>query len=159
MEIDTLFGLPAHPLFVHLPIVLIPLLTIWAIVLAVKPELRERQAKPLAAAVVLVAIATVFAAGAGEQLEKRVGEDSLVEKHAELGEQTRLIVLIFAAAAIALAVAVHRNMQRFLAGLAVTVAILGLVSTVWVTRTGHAGAKSVWSETADAPVAGDDDGD
>ena len=107
----------------------------------------------------LAAIATVMAAGAGEQLEKRVGEADLIEKHAELGEQTRLLALIFAAAAIALAVAVRRNAQRLLAGLAVTVAVLGIASTVWVTRTGHAGAKSVWHETGDAPVSGEGDGD
>ena len=34
----TFLGLPAHPLFVHLPAVLVPLATIGVIILAVRPR-------------------------------------------------------------------------------------------------------------------------
>lgn len=151
MEIDKIAGLPAHPLFVHLPIVLIPLLAIWAVLLVIKPEWRERSARPLAIAVVIAAVATIIAAGAGEQLQKRVGEDDLVEKHAELGEQTRLLAILFAAAAVGVAIAIRRQMLRFITPLVLLTALLGVASTVWVARAGHAGAKSVWHEVADQP--------
>ncbi len=39
---DTLFGLPAHPLLVHIPIVLLPLAAIGVIVMLIKPEWHRR---------------------------------------------------------------------------------------------------------------------
>ena len=42
MEIETFFGLPAHPLMVHLPVVLIPLAGIIAIVFAFRPAWLDR---------------------------------------------------------------------------------------------------------------------
>ena len=33
MEIETLFGLPAHPLIVHVPIVLVPLSAVGAVLM------------------------------------------------------------------------------------------------------------------------------
>lgn len=41
MEISKLFGLPAHPLVVHVPVVLIPLVVVGLVVLVVKPGLRR----------------------------------------------------------------------------------------------------------------------
>ena len=42
MEITTLFGLPAHPLLVHIPIVLLPLVGIGAIAIACLRQARQR---------------------------------------------------------------------------------------------------------------------
>jgi hypothetical protein len=39
---DTLFGLPAHPLLVHMPIVLIPLAAIGVVVMLIKPAWHQR---------------------------------------------------------------------------------------------------------------------
>ena len=43
MELEKLFGLPAHPLLVHIPVVLVPLAAIIAIIREARP-LRELAA-------------------------------------------------------------------------------------------------------------------
>jgi hypothetical protein len=42
VEINTIFGLPAHPLLVHIPVALIPLCAIGAVVIAISPRWRQR---------------------------------------------------------------------------------------------------------------------
>lgn len=146
MELDKVFGLPAHPLLVHAPIVLIPLLALWAIALAIKPEWRDRFATPTAIIGLGVMVMTIMAAGAGEKLQLRVGETPLIEEHAELGDQTKIIVLVFALLLVGIAVAIRRNMAQLVKPLVILAAVAGLVSTVWVVRAGHAGAKAVWQD-------------
>ena len=86
MEIDNLFGLPAHPLLVHAPIVLVPLCLVAAVLMAVKPEWRRRFAVPTAVVAVVAAVSVQLAEGSGEALEERVRETNLVEQHAEIAE-------------------------------------------------------------------------
>lgn len=154
MELDNFMGIPAHPLFVHLPIVLIPLLALFVIAMAIKPEWRDRYALPTAALAVITAICTFLAAGAGESLEKRVEPSSLIEEHAELGDQTKILALIFALLLVALVVAIRKNLAKFIVPLVMLSAVTGVVASVWVARTGHAGAKSAWEDTPKAPVGG-----
>jgi len=113
MELDNFMGVPAHPLFVHLPIVLIPILTLIVIVMVVKPDWREKYALPTAVVAVLTAIATFLAAGAGEALEKRVEHSKLIEDHAELGDQTKILALLFALLLVGLVVAIRKNLTKF----------------------------------------------
>ena len=54
MEIEELFGLPAHPLVVHAVVVLLPLAAITAIACAVMPRARRHYA-PAALALALAA--------------------------------------------------------------------------------------------------------
>lgn len=157
MELDNFMGIPAHPLFVHLPIVLIPLLTLVVIVMAFKPDWREKYALATAIMAVVTAIATFLAAGAGESLEKRVEPSKLIEDHAELGDQTKILALVFALLLVGLVVAIRKNLAKFIVPLVMLSAVAGIVSTVWVARTGHAGAKSAWEDTpAKAPGGGGD---
>src|SRR3954452_24462816 len=64
VEIHTAFGLPAHPLILHVPVVFVPLLGLAAIALAIRP--RERFALPVAAFSVVTLAATLLTVGAGE---------------------------------------------------------------------------------------------
>lgn len=161
---NNIFGLPAHPLLVHVPIVLIPILALVALAMAVRPAWRGRLALPAAVAGVVTMIFTLLAAGAGEKLEGRVGPDRLVKAHAELGDQTKVIMIIFALLLIALAASEIRGrtaagVARFALPLSLLAALGGIASTAWVVRTGHAGAKSVWHDTpAVAKAAGGDEG-
>ncbi|MFM8305200.1 MAG: DUF2231 domain-containing protein, partial [Actinomycetota bacterium] len=98
MEITSLFGLPAHPLLVHVPIVLIPLAALGT-VLMLWPRLR---AKIGWATVFIAGVATVFAflaAGSGEELEEvveRTANERLLEAHTSIGENIRIwIALLF----------------------------------------------------------------
>jgi hypothetical protein len=102
MELNSLFGLPAHPLLVHVPVVLVPLAVLVTIV-ALWP--RVRRVAALAAAVLALAggIGVVLATGSGEQLEEQVQGTDRVEEHAEQGEAAEAPALIFGGVAVAAA--------------------------------------------------------
>ena len=62
---DTLGGLPAHPLFVHLPVALVPLAAIGAVCMAVRPQWRQRFGVPVAIIAGVGFIGTLLAASTG----------------------------------------------------------------------------------------------
>lgn len=148
-------ALPLHPLFVHAPIILIPLT-----LLMVLPGLFNRRwFEWLGLATVAVAgAAALLSWGAtftGETLEEAVGRTELIHKHAELGEMTRnLAFLLFIAVAARWALfsekapAKTREYGQRWAKLelpsAVVTAALAVAATVWVFLAGHSGATSVW---------------
>ena len=87
MEINSLFGLPAHPLVVHAAVVLLPLAAIATILTAAIPALAPRTTRPWRSGWRSSAtIAVGLAQGSGESLKERVDETELVEEHAEQGE-------------------------------------------------------------------------
>lgn len=155
MSIYKLFGLPAHPLLVHLPVVGIPLLTLAVAAMVLRPQWRRSWALPLALVGVVLAIATVVAAGAGEKLAEHVRETATLEQHEELGEQLRTLMLVFAGTLVLYALLARRTASAALSRAALVVGVaslaLGVVSTVWTVRAGHAGAKSVWSDVTERP--------
>src|SRR3954463_12932601 len=66
VEIHTAFGLPAHPLLIHAPVIFIPLLGLAAIGVAISPRFADRFALPVAVFSVVTLGATLLAVGAGE---------------------------------------------------------------------------------------------
>jgi hypothetical protein len=84
---DTVFGLPMHPLVVHATAVLVPLAVVAVLLQVCWPRFRA-WAGPLPVGLSLVGlILTPISTASGEALEEKVAESSLVEKHAELGDQ------------------------------------------------------------------------
>jgi hypothetical protein len=84
---DTVFGLPMHPLVVHATAVLVPLAVVAVLLQVCWPRFRA-WAGPLPVGLSLVGlILTPLSTASGEALEEKVAESSLVEKHAELGDQ------------------------------------------------------------------------
>ncbi|WP_395658239.1 DUF2231 domain-containing protein [Nocardioides sp.] len=84
---DSIGGLPLHPLIVHATSVLVPLAALLVILAVCWPRFRA-WAGPLPMCLSAVAlILTPLSTSTGESLEEKVGESSLVEKHAELGDQ------------------------------------------------------------------------
>ena len=81
---DSLFGIPAHPLVVHAAAVLVPLTAIGIIAIAVSARLRRR----LGVVVVGLAVLSVGFVGlsqqSGESLQDKVAETRLVEELAKL---------------------------------------------------------------------------
>ncbi|WP_256253954.1 DUF2231 domain-containing protein [Streptomyces albidoflavus] len=79
-------GIPAHPLLAHAVVVLVPLAALCLVACAAWPSVLRRfgVVLPLMALVVLVLVP--LTTNAGEWLEERVRESSLLEEHAELGE-------------------------------------------------------------------------
>ena len=157
--LDTVFGLPFHPLVVHATVVAVPLAAVLVAGAALWPRLR-RWAGPLPLGVALVALVLdPLSTESGEALERRVGRGDLVAQHAHLAEQLLpwLVGLVAVAAALAWIWYTERPGsarpvpgRALVAGVA-ALAVVGAVGTsVEVARIGHSGAKAAWSGTAQA---------
>lgn len=148
MEIDTLSGLPAHPLFVHIPVVLVPMAALGAIALAIFPRFIRRWGWWVVALAGVGALGAIFAASSGEAFEERVEETSALERHTELGEVARSVSIVLFIVLISLVLAqrfLNGNRLRTIAASAVVIAAAaGAVGTI--AAAGHSGADSVWSE-------------
>lgn len=155
---EKLFGIPAHPLMVHLPVVMLPLCALIALALAIRPSLVRHFGIPFAVLTGVSFVGTFLATESGEGLEELLGEKSAaIERHAEWGDRTRIAALVFLLLAIAFVVLVKRS-QRAAAerpastrSLAVPVmagllALSAVGTTVAVIYTGHSGAKSAWED-------------
>lgn len=152
MEINNLFGLPAHPLLVHLPVVMVPMAALGAIILAIFPKLFTRFGWWVTGIAFIGAVGSILAAGSGEKLEQNLGEQSaLLERHAQLGEQTRLLsIILFASLLVVMLVRRYKPavMTKKIVSIVVSVLIGGLsIGAAWaVVETGHNGAKSSWCD-------------
>jgi uncharacterized membrane protein len=179
MEINNLFGLPAHPLLVHAPIVLVPLCFVAAIFMAAKPEWRRRFGIPTAVLAVISAISVQLAIGSGEELEQRVRESNLIEKHSQFAELARPFVFLFAVALVGIVVWDYVDQRRSadasaagtevdavaatspsksskLISIAMVVTVLlGAAATYEIVQTGHSGAKATWHNTPAKKAGGE----
>jgi uncharacterized membrane protein len=152
---DEIFGVPAHPLFVHAPLVLTPILALWAMGMVLRPAWR-RHAWWLFGATLVVFIATVLATQSGEELYERLesGIGKIADEHQELGEATRLILFIqtlvtfvfaLVRSRVAKAADTATSSLRSAATLLISLtAVFGILSTIWMIRTGHEGAEITW---------------
>ncbi|MEO5877592.1 MAG: DUF2231 domain-containing protein [Streptosporangiaceae bacterium] len=86
MSITVLNGLPAHVLFVHFVIVLIPLSALAILVCAIWPQASRRFGLVLPALALVTLASVPLATQAGEWLEEHVPSNPLVHEHAELGD-------------------------------------------------------------------------
>lgn len=156
MEIEELFGLPAHPLVVHAAVVLLPLAAVATLVCAAVPRARRAYA-PLALGLAIVAtVAVGLAQGSGEELEEHVDETELVEEHTERGERVLPWAIGEAvAAASVVVVPVLARRRPSVRGTTVTAALVALAlvagagATWTVVDVGHSGAKATWDDVGD----------
>lgn len=160
MEIESLFGLPAHPLVVHAAVVLLPLSGIATFVCAAVPRARRHYAPVALAFALLATLAVGLAQGSGEDLEDAVDETELVEEHTGQGERVLpwAIGVAVAAAAVTAAPALARRRPTLSARtVTATVVALALVTGIGATWTvvevGHSGARATWDD-----VGTEDDG-
>ncbi|WAC53948.1 DUF2231 domain-containing protein [Gordonia sp. SL306] len=156
---NTVNGLPAHPLLVHAVVVLVPLASLMAVLAVLWPAARRRLEflVPLAALAALIAVP--LATSAGEALEARVPHTEAVEHHTQLGEQ----MIYWAGPLFALTFlwwAAHDERVRafvsdrfpvfgragravdWLLGAATLVVAIGSVITIY--RIGDSGSRAVW---------------
>lgn len=156
MEIKTLFGLPAHPLIVHVPIVLIPLVAVGAVAMVAVPRWRPRFGWIV---VVLAGIALVgvqLAIDSGQALEDHVERSRALHVHAELASSLRPLTLLLFVVVLALMLVDHQHQRGATADagalrwavpvVSVLVVIVSLVSTVRLVQIGHNGARASWGE-------------
>lgn len=157
MEITTLFGLPAHPLLVHIPIVLLPLVGIGAIAIAVSANARRRFGTAVLALAGVAFIGTLLAAGSGESLVESVDSSAALRKHVDLARAMRPLafVLLLAIGGIVLLDQLRRRakptpqwMPRWTGtALGAVTIVLAVVTTGWLVAVGHNGAAATWSHT------------
>lgn len=153
MEIEELFGLPAHPLIVHAAVVLLPLAAVATMLCAALPRLRRHYA-PVALAIALGAtLAVGLAQGSGEALEERVDETELVEEHADQGERVlpwALGVVVVAGMVTAAPWLVRRRPAlpaKAVTATAVALSLIAGAGAIWsVVEVGHSGAKATWHQ-------------
>jgi hypothetical protein len=86
MSLTHIDGLPAHVLFVHFVVVMVPLTALAAVVCAIQPRYARRMGLVLPAMGLVTLALVPVTTHAGEWLRSRVGNDPLVRKHAELGD-------------------------------------------------------------------------
>ena len=158
LALDSIFGLPAHPFLVHIPVVLIPLGAIGA-VLMLWPRLRRTLGWWVCGILVVAGIATQLAISSGQSLRNYVHETALVRAHVHIGENIRpwLLFLFLALLGVMLIDrAVQRRAERpegrdalQIAGMVLSALsiVFAAVSVYWVYRIGHSGSKAVWQPT------------
>ena len=166
VHIATIYsGLPAHPLFLHVPVILIPVAVVWSLVLVARPRWFERSGVLLGTLTVIALAATFLTVGAGEALQSALhlnggfGPAALVARHAHAGKLLRDLMILFTGAVI-VALFAHRVAGGALSGLAwldalaanravlvllrIAVAALAVACAYFVFHTGDLGAKAVW---------------
>lgn len=175
MQWPAIFGLPPHPLIVHATVVMVPAAalavavhTFWA---RARPRLGLVTVGLAAAAVVLVPLST----STGEQFRAQVGNNALIERHAELAEGMLPWVVGLLVVAVLLVVRDwradpdHATRRRTpwlhgddglgrvaaLATRGVVLAVLAVVmvagTTQQIVRIGHSGAQAAWTGVASGP--------
>ncbi|MER7070785.1 DUF2231 domain-containing protein [Terrabacter sp. NPDC000476] len=187
--LDTVFGLPVHPLIVHATTVVVPAAAVAVLLAAVWPQLRRWSGwLPVALAVAAVVL-TPLSTESGESLERRVEHSDLIETHSQLAEGLLPWVIALAVAAVALSVVGRRERAARAAEtearatttatttatarrggaarwLLTGAAVLGLVAavgtSVQVVRIGHSGAQAAWGDAVSQtppPAGGGGDSD
>jgi uncharacterized membrane protein len=158
MELDKLFGLPAHPLLVHLPVVVVPVAALFAVVFAFRPTWLDRFGWGLVVLSGIGALGAILAAGSGEALQENVKRSSALEDHVEMGDAAQTVAIIFFC--VVLAVVVLRYFARknrdsggawaliSSKGGAIVIAAALVLSASGAMYTmieaGHQGAKATW---------------
>ncbi|MFE6687476.1 DUF2231 domain-containing protein [Streptomyces sp. NPDC057743] len=156
-------GIPAHVLFVHLVVVLVPLTALAVVVCASRPGLARRFGLALPVLAMVSLISVPITTHAGEWLKHHVDSDPLVREHAELGDG----LLPWAAGLFVLAAALwwmhrrtgeapsteaggRRSATRAPGALRVVAIALALVvgagAVVQTYRIGDSGAQAAWHD-------------
>ena len=151
MDIKTIFGLPAHALLVHIPIVLIPLAAIGALGLWWEPW-RRRFGWATAVILMVAGIFTQLAIGSGQTLKQQLDTTALLRAHAQIAEDLRPFLLLFFIALVVFLYSERRQQATGPVSMKHPILITSFVATLlfagvsiyWVQRIGHTGAKAVW---------------
>ena len=164
IRITTIYsGLPAHPLFVHVPVILVPTTIVAAIVFVIKPQWLTRYGIALAV-VSIVAMSSVFLAmQAGAALRGALNLQGqaakLISEHSQAAHILAIVYVLFTATVIVTFAAqrISSGMptgldildsllspRPMLTALRLVLVLLSIVAGYMCFRTGDLGAKAVW---------------
>ncbi len=164
-------GLPAHPLFLHVPVIFIPLAAVGGLVLAARPRWYSGTGGAWVGLAAVVALGSLnLTMSAGNQLRADLGLNGggpgvagIIARHASAAGQLRVLTIAFTAFFL-IALAVHatsdgpgsglavadrifarvRSVPLALIALRVITAALALACLYFVYHVGDLGAKAVW---------------
>ena len=139
--LDTIAGLPVHPLVVHFAVVLLPLATFAVIIAIYIPRFRTRYSFASLLGVFLGTGAAVVAKQSGEALAARIGTP---KTHADYGNILPLVSAVFFVAALLWYRSVRGKARKSYSMLGHVTALLGVGVLVLTFLTGHTGAEAVW---------------
>jgi uncharacterized membrane protein len=142
--LESVLGLPLHPLVVHAVVVLVPLVATGMVVAVVSPVWAERLRMVLAALSMVAAAAAVAARSSGQALLSRVPSSPEVARHVELSDSLALFLIGAAGLVVGWAWAGSRGRPTRALGLAAAAG--ALVAAGWTVLAGHSGAESVWGD-------------
>ena len=158
--LDSLFGLPAHPLVVHIAVVLVPLAALGTIAIAFWGAARRRIGWIVVALAFVAFVGCFLAKQSGEALQNSVKNTAAVNAHVEMadgGTVAGLAVFIGAAGVMVVDLIVGQRTKRKQPALplqkqapmivGVLAALLALFGSVRIIQIGHSGAKATWENT------------
>jgi hypothetical protein len=164
IRITTIYsGLPAHPLFVHVPVILIPTTVVVAVVFMFKPAWLSRYGIALAL-VSIVAMSSIFLtmqAGAAlrGELHLQGHAATLISEHSQAAHILAIVYVLFTAALIVTFAAARISAGRptglgivdgilsssaIFTALRVVLVLIAIGAGYMTFRTGDLGAKAVW---------------
>ena len=164
IRITTIYSsLPAHPLFVHVPVVLIPTTIIAAIVFVFRPEWLSRYGIALALASIVAMSSTFLAMQAGAALRRELNLQgqaaTLISEHSQAAHILAIVYVLFTATLIVTFAAQRISGGRptglgivdgllapksIFTALRVALVLLAIGAGYMTFRTGDLGAKAVW---------------
>ncbi|HEX4308290.1 MAG TPA: DUF2231 domain-containing protein [Solirubrobacterales bacterium] len=165
IRVTTIYdGLPAHPLFVHVPVILIPATIVAAVVFMARPVWFERFGAALALLSIMAMSSIFLTMQAGGALESALhlrGESArLISEHSQAAHILAIVYVAFTAVLIVTFAArrISRGratglglLDRLLSpraaftGLRVLLVILAIGAGFMTFRTGDLGARAVWA--------------
>ena len=155
--LDTIFGLPLHPLVVHATVVVVPLAALATLLAALSGRFRARAGILPPVLALLAVVLTPLSTSSGEGLEHMVGRSALIEKHQHLADMLIwwVVPLLVGAAGVWFAARRGDRVKRglFLAAAVVSV-VAALGTSVQVVLIGHSGAQSAWGDVAASSGSG-----
>jgi hypothetical protein len=164
IRIKTIYsGLPAHPLFIHVPVVLIPTTIVAALVFVAKPQWLTRYGIALALTSIVAMSSVFLAMQAGAALRGALnlqGEAAkLISEHSQAAHILAIVYVLFTATLI-VTFAAQRisggmptglvivdgllSSKPMLTALRVVLVLLAIGAGYMCFRTGDLGAKAVW---------------
>ena len=158
---DEFWGVQTHPLAVHAPVVLVPVATIAAIVLAVRADWRQRINWRWPAVVFVLVVLLFVAKESGEAAKEADNIFGDIGEHEELANTTFVMSIVWFVLTVGVALrdrmtatadvrtlsadAAPAERDPVALALAVLCAVAAVLTTVWLIRAGHAGAESRWN--------------
>ena len=158
---DEFFGVPTHPLAVHAPVVLVPIAAVVSVLLAIRSDWRARVGWLMPAAVFVLVAMLFVAKESGESAKAADNIFGDIAEHEDLANATFVLAIVWFVLTLAVTIrdwttgrrqqvqplsadAAVSSRDTIALVLAILAAVAAVITTIWLIRTGHAGAESRW---------------